>query len=679
MRTFLIIFILISFGESFAQSVDTLRLKAQGSFLISSLRSEEGTYRGPIKIQLVGASNVEIKAPQNSPKAFFTLSGSWLNQQSQAAASPVLNGFYGSRVLMLQDGIRLNTSALGSGSHAILNMIDPFNIERMEVLSHQGAAQYGTDAIGGLVHVFSKEPVFSKGFSQSATMYGRWMSSNMEWSTRFETELTNRRFVLRVGGSLRDIGDLRVGKGSVLENSGFGLWEGDAKLIWQAAAQHKIKLSYDRLRQHSIHDPFREDSEFYTQYRIDLRQRELAWLAWEWAGFKKRNIATLRLSWQRNEEQRSIQPASNLPFRNEFDTAQSLGLSWQLEKVLAPHWQTTTGVEGYYDLIGSGTQLDSFPAIASGALPNGASALQLGVFSIHRFVKGHFQLRGGLRYFIHQNNIPNSPIAETERRFEGLAGFATLSWMPRRGMLSKPVFLSYQSGFHAPNLADMGAVNDRDVGFGVPSAGLMTERSHTISGGTSLLILRNALSLSSFYTTLNNPIIQQQGIWRGDSTMMGQPIWVRTNGERARIWGATMAFGGYWYRLGLRGKIQATYAQGQTASGDQLRGIPPFNGRAEVSFDKIRHVMIYASWQFAAAQRRLSPIELSDISIAKEGTQSWNSLNLYATIYPGNRLLVHLGLYNILDEAYRLHGSSIDMPGRHVLLSLRYKLVKHKE
>jgi outer membrane receptor protein involved in Fe transport len=70
-------------------------------------------------------------------------------------------GLTGNQTLILIDGIRLNNSTFRYGPNQYLNTIDPYIIERIEVAKGTGSVQYGTDALGGVIHVLTKEPVFN--------------------------------------------------------------------------------------------------------------------------------------------------------------------------------------------------------------------------------------------------------------------------------------------------------------------------------------------------------------------------------------------------------------------------------------------------------------------------------------------------------------------------------------
>ncbi|MGH9630381.1 MAG: TonB-dependent receptor, partial [Bryobacteraceae bacterium] len=69
-------------------------------------------------------------------------------------ARPVIRGFDGDRVLVLQDGTRTGTLSSQSGDHG--EPANGLNIERLEVVRGPATLLYGSNAIGGVVNVITR-------------------------------------------------------------------------------------------------------------------------------------------------------------------------------------------------------------------------------------------------------------------------------------------------------------------------------------------------------------------------------------------------------------------------------------------------------------------------------------------------------------------------------------------
>ncbi len=70
---------------------------------------------------------------------------------------PVIRGFDGDRVLVLQDGLRTGTLSSSSGDHG--EPVDSNAIERVEVVRGPATLLYGSNAIGGVVNVLTEHHI----------------------------------------------------------------------------------------------------------------------------------------------------------------------------------------------------------------------------------------------------------------------------------------------------------------------------------------------------------------------------------------------------------------------------------------------------------------------------------------------------------------------------------------
>jgi iron complex outermembrane receptor protein len=71
---------------------------------------------------------------------------------------PIIRGFDGDRVLVMQDGVRTGDLSSQSGDHGV--SIDPAALERLEVVKGPATLLYGGNAIGGVVNAISPQDAF---------------------------------------------------------------------------------------------------------------------------------------------------------------------------------------------------------------------------------------------------------------------------------------------------------------------------------------------------------------------------------------------------------------------------------------------------------------------------------------------------------------------------------------
>lgn len=123
------------------------------------------------------------------------------------SSRPVIRGFDGDRVLVLQDGVRTGTLSSQSGDHG--EPVDVTQVERIEVVRGPASLLYGSNAIGGVVNVISGHHILHQ--SPHEGLHGSFTS----------TGGTNNR----MGGSSANF---EYGKGKwMLHGGGGGLYTGD--------------------------------------------------------------------------------------------------------------------------------------------------------------------------------------------------------------------------------------------------------------------------------------------------------------------------------------------------------------------------------------------------------------------------------------------------------------------
>lgn len=89
---------------------------------------------------------------------------------------PVIRGFDGDRVLVLQDGMRVGGIASQSGDE--VEPIDVLALDRIEIVKGPATLLYGSNAIGGVVNGVSTNDIFQKGLSGYLTAF----DGNNNWS-----------------------------------------------------------------------------------------------------------------------------------------------------------------------------------------------------------------------------------------------------------------------------------------------------------------------------------------------------------------------------------------------------------------------------------------------------------------------------------------------------------------
>ena len=134
------------------------------------------------------------------------------------ANRPIIRGFDGDRVLILQDGIRTGDLSGESADHGVA--VDPYGAERIEIVRGPATLLYGSNAVGGLVNVISphasyRESRFDGTRSQMSADLG---SANAQAGVNFGLQHARNGIHFWASGSQRRTGDYASPAGTV-ENS----------------------------------------------------------------------------------------------------------------------------------------------------------------------------------------------------------------------------------------------------------------------------------------------------------------------------------------------------------------------------------------------------------------------------------------------------------------------------
>lgn len=158
------------------------------------------------------------------------LPGVSLYSTGTGIAKPAIRGLTSQRVLVVSDGIRQEGQQWGD-EHG--PEIDAFSVERIEVVRGPASVLYGSDAMGGVVNVISKEPPeAAEGRPFLAGNVGaNLFSNNAQRSGALTLEGATGAFGARAALSGRKSGDSRTPEGR-LANSGSDELNGGGAVAW---------------------------------------------------------------------------------------------------------------------------------------------------------------------------------------------------------------------------------------------------------------------------------------------------------------------------------------------------------------------------------------------------------------------------------------------------------------
>lgn len=127
---------------------------------VTATRTKRDTFETPKPVNVVTRQKIEEAAPNNVTDLLTDLPGVDVNGVGANQSRPVIRGFRGQRILLMEDGIRMNSSRRQQDFGEIPGMVDIAEVDRVEVVRGPASVLYGSDAIGGVINIITKAPEY---------------------------------------------------------------------------------------------------------------------------------------------------------------------------------------------------------------------------------------------------------------------------------------------------------------------------------------------------------------------------------------------------------------------------------------------------------------------------------------------------------------------------------------
>jgi len=661
------------------------------------------------------------RLPRSAPDALRFEPGVFVQQSAHGQGSAYLRGLTGQQTVLLFDGIRLNNSTYRQGPNQYFFTLDSQSLASIQVQRGGGSTRWGSDALGGVILALPVEP-------RPEASPGDWFgwdphlrvasgTADGEIGGRLQTGLSfGDTFAFLGGAGGRHVGQLESGgavhnpadgelplvprfadDGRTQLGTGFDELTFDGRLVANLSPRHRLKLALYGYRQFdaprtdqcpAAHAPYDECLKYDEQFRTLL-----------YAVYEGRRLGPVvdqlraTLSWQQQRERRTMARPRAAVQHTGRDVVDSLGLtalarSPRLALADALDLQLEAGLDTYHDLVSSAawiafTDIDVTARRSRGQYLEGSRYTYGGLYAqagLEAF--GQLRARAGARLSWIDARAPDDPESGTravERSWLPMVGNAGLEWRP---LSSLAVLVNYDRSFRAPNLDDLTSRQQTGPGFQFENPALGPEQADTFELGLRLSapILLEAWG---FRTTLHDAVVKspRQDADCPPDTPACQASWTKLQlvnaPADAALWGvegsllAELPWG-----LEARASVAWTWGEGPNVTPRPtdpdaayqarvpLSRVPPLNGTVELVWRSAFGLTLGADVRWATRQDRLALSDLSDARIPRGGTPGFAVLDLRASARLAERLLVSVAMENVLDAAYRYHGSSVNGPGR---------------
>ena len=222
-----------------AQTIDSSLIQDIEEIVVSATRSASKIQDLPITIDVVGKRQIQEILPISPVEALQYIPGITRQSDGGLATTPIIRGLSRERAPILIDG-----NPFVGGRIRSYSLIDPFQIERMEVVKGPASAFWGSDAVSGLVNVVTRkaENGYGKKMKIGGSLYGGYQSVAEFSRGRVEIEGRGNGLDFLIGGGIRNAGNTNTPEGEI-ENSQFESSNIDFNVGYSWSANHRIELS----------------------------------------------------------------------------------------------------------------------------------------------------------------------------------------------------------------------------------------------------------------------------------------------------------------------------------------------------------------------------------------------------------------------------------------------------
>lgn len=696
--------------------------------IVSVTRSNESVEHSPVKIKSISAKDIAINNPQTAADMLANSGEVYVQKSQQGGGSPMIRGFSTNRLLYSVDGVRMNNAIFRSGNIQNVISLDPFSIEKTEVLFGPGSVIYGSDAIGGVMSFQTMDPefamidsIFIKG--KAAT---RMSSANNELTGHFDFNVSNQRWAFVSSFTYNKYGDLIMGSNGpddyllpytvsridstdvIIANSNQRVQSPTGFTQMNMMQKLKFKPAKNMLLEYAFH--YSETSD-YGRYDRHIRYKDGLPSYGEWNyGPQKwlmHNLSfdhydstlfydhvILRIAHQSFDESRISRDFNHNIRESRYEKVYANSVNVDFSKKLTKKNKLFYGIEYVQNEVYS-TGIDE--DISTGIKSTGPSRYPRATWKSygayvtnHYTINDEFVLQGGLRYSqfeldaVYDTTFYPFNFTTGSINSGALTGSIGLNFHPSKSL---SISSNLSTGFRSPNVDDMGKTFDSEPGsVVVPNNELTSEYVYNADlSVTKLFGEYIKLNVTGFYTILENALVRRDFTLNGmDSIMYAgsmSKVQAIQNAAVAKIYGVQAGikinfFDGFQFSSNIN--YQKGIEELDNGSTSASRHAAPLFGNTNLSFTKKKlNMRLNVNYNAEVAYKNLPVSEQGKAHLyAKDGngnpySPAWYTVNFKMMYNFTNHLAISGGVENLTDIRYKPYSSGIAAPGRNFILSLR--------
>jgi hemoglobin/transferrin/lactoferrin receptor protein len=692
-------------AESFAQEEQQAKAESkpseddQARTIVIPLEAPEMLYVKSRNVTVLPGES--FSSGEGVPSMVSEVPGVFLQKTNVGAGSPLFRGRVGIENAVRIDGLRYGNASFRTGPNQYLNVLGASAFESGMVVLGAGGTQFGGGATGGAVLLHTHRRRSGEWGNVSVT--GNTGSRSLEMSALGGMGGTSGYGF--VGASIMNSGELRQAGSAVAPGTDYermGAHMGLGTLIGDTGWSINMRLlrneiqdvtRIDQLGRGRARNYDNGDWFGYVDARGPVGERQhglrFALMFQETEEAVNRWSCDKTLSFYSAERCARHYDEVIIDRQRNEDRVLTLGGKSTLDLHLwEERWDSTIGAEVYHDEVLSSTK-ESYVPLAHyyadagrGNFQEGTIALDWSLYWMNELnvlesETNQISLLFGSRLEgLMAHASASADTLEADYSYVGAVGELGVSWTMNE---SVELFAVGASGFRPPNFQETSVLGDTGTFFEVPNPDLAPEDIYSVEIGVAAEGWMGNTGISGHMAWVVNSIDRLPSTYSGETEFDGLEVRVRENVGQSRIYGVEW-YGKTrsWNGLGVFGDL--SWLQMDVERDDGVvpgRRETPMNGKGGVYFYK-GDVYATVFSRFALEQTRLHPDDKKDDRICEDtsepgqlqeicsGSPGWATLNLSVDTRLSDTWRWSMGIDNITDHEYRLHGSGFDAGGTQV-------------
>jgi len=680
------------------------------------------------KLDIISARDVKSLNATNTADVLEANPNIFIQRTQGGGGSPILRGLEANKVLLMVDGIRMNNAIYrGRHVHNVL-LLDESVLKQMDVIYGPSSSLYGSDALGGTIHIKTKDPIIGK-INEKPNTFGNYYvkttSASNELSTHADLNIGFCNWASLSSITYKTFGDSKKGK---IKNIGLGdVNYYTVSQIVGDTIRDKIEANQNRyIQKRTDHSQLSAIQKFkirlnsnvnYTanfqfnsmekvnrfdklQLNIDSTSAKYAeWYYDPYSRFMFGNTLEIKksssfydhiyinMAYQKIHEGRVIRKFKNPIRLKERDILDIYNFNTHFIKsdLGRKKHQLNYGIEFIAEQIASEGYEEQIVSLketrVSGRYPNGSTFRHGGAyinFNINQ--KKNLLINTGMRINYSDLNVAFDQDSYNSF-YETISTTQQSSFAPSGnfGILSKfndlKIRYNISSGFRTPNLDDLAKLGE-GAGFiyEVPNSNIKPE--YIINSDFEISYYKpnenssTTISLNPYYSYLFNAIVRAPTTFLDSAFHFdGQDkyyYYSKANTGYAYIYGTSLKLDYTDIRNSWKITGGVSYTQGWDVSGNEpLTGIPPLKGIFGVKKTGTTfHMGLNIIYNAAKKINQMSNVELNDNRIPATGNPNWIIYNLSTAWIISDKSRLNFIIENLFDVNYRVFSSGINASGR---------------